>query len=394
MQAFALLGAHPSLSLAEIHAVTSSLPSWNDEQTALFDDVAWNFSGLQDKLGGTQKLGTVVGIIEKLDKNELAAFLSADLIEQVPEGKIHFGFSIYGENQSKVMAARDTLKNLGFELKTHLKEAGRSARYVISREATLSSVVLKNNDLLTKGAEFVFLIRENDIVIGKSLAAQDVDVWSHRDMERPRRNAKQGMLPPKLARMMVNLTGVEGKKLGTVLDPFCGSGTVLMEAGLLGAKALIGGDVAPMAVNDTQVNLEWIKKEAEEVPEPTLYTMRASDLGNAIPEDSVDVIVTETYLGRPRKGNESREDIEQTLSYVKTIYEESFGALKNVLKSGGTVLLTSPVHAFKDESLEFDAIEIMTSLGYKHEPSPFEPLIYQHKNQMVGRRIHRFTLQK
>jgi tRNA G10 N-methylase Trm11 len=167
-----------------------------------------------------------------------------------------------------------------------------------------------------------------------------------------------------------------------------------MEAGLLRAKALIGGDVAQMAVDDTRANLEWIKKEAEEVPEPTLYTMRASDLGNALPEDSVDVIVTETYLGRPRKGSESRADIEETLRYVKTIYEESFAALKNVLKSGATIVLTSPVHSLGEDSLEFDAIEIMTGLGYTHEPSPFEPLVYQHKNQMVGRRIHRFTLRK
>jgi tRNA G10 N-methylase Trm11 len=388
MQSFALLGAHPSLSLAEIHAVTGSLPSWNDEQTAIFDDVTWNFSGLQERLGGTQKLGTVVGIVEKLDKDEMAAFLAADLIDQVPEGKIHFGFSIYGANQKKVETARDVLKNLGFELKTHLKEANRSARYVISKDATLSSVVLKKNDLLTKGAEFVFLIRENDIVIGKSLAAQDVDAWSHRDMERPRRNAKQGMLPPKLARMMVNIAGnLNGK---TVLDPFSGSGTVLMEAGLSGAAALIGGDVAQMAINDTQANLEWIKRENDEVPEPTLYVMRANDLGDALPENSVDAIITETYLGRPRRGNEPKEEIIEAIEYVKTIYKESFTSLKKVLKDDGIIVLTAPVHVVDDGEISLPAVEIMTELGYKHIPSPFEPVIYRHKNQLVGRHILTF----
>jgi tRNA G10 N-methylase Trm11 len=394
MQAFALLGAHPNLSLAEIHAVTGSVPTWNDEQTALFDDVAWNFSSLQERLGGTQKLGTVVGTVERLDMQEIAAFLSADLLEQVPAGKIHFGFSIYGADHKKLETARTVLKNLGFELKNTLKEAGRSARYVISREATLSSVVLKNNDLLTKGAEFCFLIRENDVIIGKTLAAQDVDVWSHRDMERPRRNAKQGMLPPKLARMMVNMTGLQGKDLGTVLDPFCGSGTVLMEAGLLGATSLMGGDVAQLAVSDTEANIAWIRAEEPMMPEPTLYAMRASDLGNALQENSVDTLVTETYLGRPRRGGESRDDIQLTLDYVKTIYEESFSSLKNVLKSGATVVLTSPVHSFENESLEFDAISVMTDLGYTHVPSPFEPIVYQHKNQLVGRRLLKFTLEK
>lgn len=391
MQTFALLGAHPNLSLAEIHAVTGSTPSWHDGELAIFDDVNWNFTDLQVRLGGSQKLGSIIGTVEKLDQNELAAFVAADLLEQVPEGKVHFGISIYGSNEKKLEEARVALKNLGYELKTHLKELGRSARYVISKEATLSSVVLKNNDLLTKGAEYVFLIRENDIVIGKTLAAQDVDEWSHRDMDRPRRNAKQGMLPPKLARMMVNLTGMDlsGK---TLLDPFCGSGTVLMEGGLLGAANLIGGDVAQMAVNDTKVNIDWIRAEHPSIPEPALYAMRANSLGDALPEGTVDVIVTETYLGRPRKGNETREEIQETLDYVKTIYEESFSALKKVLKPGATVILTSPVHILQDEELEMPAVEVMESLGYTLQPTPFEPLVYRHKNQLVGRRILHFTL--
>lgn len=394
MQTFALLGSHPEISLAEINAVTGSLPTSSASQIALFDDTNWNFSDLQEKLGGSQKLGVVIGTVSTLNEQELAAFITADLVEQVPEGKVNFGISIYGDDQAKLDAARTELKNLGFTLKTALKEAGRSARYVISKDATLSSVVLKKNDLLTKGAEYVFLVRKNDIVIGKTLAAQDVDEWSHRDMDRPRRNAKQGMLPPKLARIMANLAtrGGRGSLLNaTVLDPFCGSGTVLMEAGLMGAKALIGGDIAPMAIADTKTNMDWVKKEHPEVPEVALYTMRASDLGNALEENTVDYIITETYLGRPRKGNESREEIEETLEYVKTVYEESFSELKKILKSGARVVLTCPVHVFEDEMLTFDAVTLMNGLGYKEEKTEFSPLIYRHGNQMVGRQIFVFT---
>lgn len=386
MQSFALLGAHPNISLAEIHAVTGSQPSWHEGEFAIFDEVQWAFSDLQNRLGGVQKLGSIVGSVTKVDTKELAAFVGADLIEQFPEGKVHVGVSVYGEDGQKTGDIRVALKNLGFDIKSYLKEAGRSARYVISREPTLSSVVIKNNDLLKKGAEFVFIVRENDILIGKTLAVQDVDVWSHRDMERPRRNAKQGMLPPKLARMMVNLAGsnMNGK---TVLDPFCGSGTVLMEAGLLGAERLIGGDIAPIAVEDSKANLIWIRSENPSMPEAELYVSKAADIASKMAPNCVDAIITETYLGRPRKGVESVEDVQTTIDYVETLYRESFSILKTTLKPGGLVVLTAPFHVVEDEIIELDGVRIMTDLGYTHIPTPFDPLMYRHQNQLVGRQI-------
>ncbi|MFA5946302.1 MAG: DNA methyltransferase [Patescibacteria group bacterium] len=387
MQTFALLGAFPEISLAEIHAVTGSLPSWHGGDLATFDDVTWNFSDLQNRLGGSQKLGVVVGSVTKVDTKEIAAFVGADLIEGFPEGKVHVGVSVYGVDQVKLDKVRTALKNLGFDIKTYLKDAGRSARYVISREATLSSVVIKNNDLLKKGAEFVFVVREDDILIGKTLAVQDVDVWSHRDMERPRRNAKQGMLPPKLARMMVNLAGINENMFGkVVLDPFCGSGTVLMEAGLLGAGRLIGGDINPIAISDTKENLAWIAKE-HPMPAPDLFNAKASELNEFIGPNAIDIVVTETYLGTPRKGTESRSDIQKSLDYVETIYKETFSSLKMSLKPGATLVLASPVHELDGKDLQIDAIGIMKSLGYTHLETPFEPLVYRHKNQLVGRRI-------
>lgn len=240
--------------------------------------------------------------------------------------------------------------------------------------------------MLKKGAEFVFIIRKDDILIGKTLAVQDVDVWSHRDMERPRRNAKQGMLPPKLARMMVNLAGgnMNGK---VVLDPFCGSGTVLMEAGLLGADRLIGGDIAAIAVEDSKANLIWIRSENPSMPEAELYVSKASDVASKMGPGEVDAIITETYLGRPRRGVESVEEVQTTIDYVETLYRESFSILKTTLKPDGVVVLTAPFHVVDDEIIELDGVRIMEELGYTHVPTPFDPLMYRHQNQLVGRKI-------
>ncbi len=392
MQLFALLGAHPDISVAEITALTGLSPSWREGQLAIFDNFEGDVKKLGKRLGGTQKLGVLVGTLEKVEKTEMAAFLAQDLIAEHPEGKIHFGLSVYGKDQAKVKTVREQSKNVGMELKSTLKAAGRSGRYVISKDETLSAVVITSNHLLDKGAEYAIIVRDNDIAVARTVAVQNVDEWAHRDLNRPRRNAKQGMLPPKLARMLVNLAGKEvaGK---TLYDPFCGSGTILSEGAVVGYAKLIGSDINAQAVADTQENLTWLGLQGVVVPAPTVFTSAASEApasGN-IASASVDAIVTETYLGRPRKGDEEASEVQEAVNYVARLYEESFAALKTVLKPGGVVIIASPVHVTDQESFEVPVNEIMSKLGYT--PAPFHTeLIYRQETQYVGRKIEKFIL--
>lgn len=59
-------------------------------------------------------------------------------------------------------------------------------------------------------------------------------------------------LPPKLARALVNLTGI---KKGKILDPFCGSGGILIEAGLMGFK-VEGYDIDEKMIRKADINLK------------------------------------------------------------------------------------------------------------------------------------------
>ncbi len=61
-------------------------------------------------------------------------------------------------------------------------------------------------------------------------------------------------LQPKLARCMVNLTSPRNGDL--VLDPFCGTGTTLMEAALMGYET-VGFDVLKKMINGSRVNLNY-----------------------------------------------------------------------------------------------------------------------------------------
>jgi tRNA (guanine10-N2)-dimethyltransferase len=62
-------------------------------------------------------------------------------------------------------------------------------------------------------------------------------------------------LSPKLAKALINLSGI---KKGEILDPFCGSGGILVEAGMMGLKT-IGFDISSYMLQKARKNLEHYK---------------------------------------------------------------------------------------------------------------------------------------
>ncbi|MEK7459251.1 MAG: DNA methyltransferase [Patescibacteria group bacterium] len=393
MQRFAILGSHPDLSIAEIHAVTGAIPTDHAGIVALFDEMNGQADVLADRLGGTQKIGNVIGELPStVDQETLIEFLASQLEFEHRESKQHFGISVYDfGNPKKVEDLAAMARKLGLSVKTALKGRNISSRFVMAKEAAISAVGVRKNELITKGAEFVLLAAPGRIVIGTTDAVQDAEAWSARDFGRPRRNAKQGMLPPKLARMMVNMTSVKLEGT-TIMDPFCGSGTVLMEAALMGCQKVIGGDIASGAIHDTRENLSWMKRSGVTMPPMDLYVSKAADIGTHVAPNSVDAVVTETYLGNPRQGNETIVQINEAIAYIETLYRESFRGMKNTLKGGAVVLIAAPVHFLGTEMFAPDVETIMTSMGYTSSPLSDNPITYHREGQLVGRRFFRFVV--
>ncbi|MEA4957398.1 hypothetical protein SDC9_08506 [bioreactor metagenome] len=65
-----------------------------------------------------------------------------------------------------------------------------------------------------------------------------------------------GSMSPKLARCMVNLSHIKENQL--LLDPFCGTGGILIEGAMVGAK-LIGSDINWKMKNGTLINLNYCR---------------------------------------------------------------------------------------------------------------------------------------
>jgi tRNA (guanine10-N2)-dimethyltransferase len=130
------------------------------------------------------------------------------------------------------------------------------------------------------------ILSENVCIIGKTLTQINRSQFESR---RPRFRPYfyPGVLLPRIARAAVNLSGIKAYEL--IFDPFCGTGGLLLEAGLVGAKVL-GSDVDSRMVFGTKMNLDYFDIGN------TLLVQDAMQL--ALQDECVDAVTTDLPYGR------------------------------------------------------------------------------------------------
>ena len=340
MQYFFVLGNNPTLSIAEITAKFSCWSKIINSQLLIIDSQE-NIQAIEaiEKLGGTIKIGVVNSQIDKKDYGKILKNILQMLVKEKISGKFKFGVSCYGVKTIKG-------KVIGLDIKRYLKNKNISSRWVDSREATLSSVVVEQNKLIDRGMEIVLIGIDNKILIGQTLAVQPFKKLSFRDYGRPARDDRSGMLPPKLAQIMLNLSSANLEK--TILDPFCGSGTILTEAMLMGYKNLIGADISLKAIENTKENIKWIKNNHQlQTANCKLFNVDAMQISKYIQPNSVDAIITEPYLGP----QQSRFDISKAVKEIELLYSKSLMEFKKILKQKAILVMVWPLFYEKQKNI-------------------------------------------
>lgn len=111
---------------------------------------------------------------------------------------------------------------------------------------------IEDVDLDNPNTSMHFFLKDNIVYSGKLLYEFDASSFNER---RPsnRPFSPPVTLQPREARTWVNLSGIRpGERL---LDPFCGSGSILLEAGLMGSR-IYGSDVDGRMLKGCKRNLE------------------------------------------------------------------------------------------------------------------------------------------
>jgi precorrin-6B methylase 2 len=146
-------------------------------------------------------------------------------------------------------------------------------------------------------------------------------------------------LSPRLARVLLNLAGLQRRQ--TVLDPFCGSGTILVEARGMSLRCL-GLDSSASRVQEARENLRWstggISDEGYDVRKGD-----ARELTRMLRGSKVDAIVTEPLL-LPRLDARPRISTAKALiDQAGEVYSDALASMADSIQPGGRIVIVLPV---------------------------------------------------
>lgn len=413
-----VLGRTSLLSVAEVAAL------WRPPPAALltgwFHDPAgslWRVCFPLDPNKAMERLGGTIKIAEEratnLSETELLETIVTALGNQTATKKIIFGVSYYpgsaglplpgikrGAKINGATPAAAQVARWGAEVKRRLKTTGRAVRFVFAGEPVLSSVSVTANALLKRGQEFlIFGVGEKKFSLALTRAVQPFGQWSEHDFGRPARDDRAGMLPPKLARILINLARLPAG--GVLLDPFCGSGTILTEAFRLGYSHIIGADLSDQAIADTKQNLDWLRARlpaGTHLPSPVILQSDVRDISRKISGHSVHAIITEPTLGPPLTGRETPAQLTKNIEGLLPLYQAAFREFKKVLKPSGCVVCIIPrfQRGSRWLTLSDQLVAKIKKIGFVPEPllplvlhpEPF--ILYHRPGQRVGRELWKF----
>lgn len=426
-----ILGHSPALSILEI---TKVLPLFSKKFSlevispeALVVSTITNIpeQKILNKLGGTIKIGKIFEEIEDLDNPRGLLKKFVKLIKDkstenkgssrsgpgTKNQKVKFGFSLYFEKVNFLQKRnwQKKFNQFGINLKRELKGEKINSRFVVSRNHNLSSVIINKEKMISGGFDFIFFIIRKKAYLAFTSACQDFLDYTRRDFDRPQKDLLSGMLPVKLAKMMINISQTKEDKV--ILDPFCGSGTILQEAITMGFKSLIGTDENPQAIINSQNNLEWLIKKLNLDPKKVqiqLNQVAVQKLDNKIIEKKISSVITEPYLGSPFKSQANLQIRREEIKKIENLYYKAFENFSSILKKNSTVVMVWPVYKIiigSQEKAIFISEKLLNKiklLGFKQEKlttifqksSNFIPyltnrgtLLYFRPNQRVQREI-------
>lgn len=376
-----VFGRTPALAFVELQSLFPSA-------TLLTPAIALLNEGLDEseviaRLGGTVKILEVVAAYASFTQEAIAE----TLLPYVSEGKITFGISMYGQAQVSPAFLRG--------VKECLDHRSVAARYIETKhEEALASVVVSKQHV----REIVAVYTGGQYIVGITKAVQHFESWNKRDFSRPASDPHRGMLPPKVARMIVNISLARVKHAKPVfLDPFCGVGTVLTEA-LLSGAAVIGCDISEKTVKRAEKNIAWARAEYGLLPqdEPVIRVGDATHVSEFLSPNSIDAIATEPFLGEPvilREGE--RIEAGKAKNILKGLEKLYIGSLKEwaaVLKPGARVVMAMPTYV-TDRGLMGvkKVVDRCEKLGYTLFIGPVQ---YSRPHAMVRREFYVFEKKK
>lgn len=432
----AFLGHQPAISLAELMVMLPDLKpkkQW-DLRIVTFDTAQEITVDWLRQLGGTVLIAKEIPAGEESKKKTRLEDIVPKILHKELKDvkrKATFSFRCLGVPRSEIRSLYRTCKK-------HLKEKHLPSRYIGNeRHPAKPGTLLLRGIPGPESAEIVILQgphsalhaprgkgdslaprsspKESEVVwVGKTCAVQDIEAYTNRDMGKPFRDTETGLLPPKLAQVLLNMAlmmlpekralikdpkkGVNPWEGITVWDPFCGSGVIALEA-LIRRAHMIASDRTEKAVAGCSENIRWLRLKEKTPKAITHYVLKQNALKPAELPKRPTIIVTETSLGPALKKPPTKKEV---ASLVREAEELEAAFFENMAAHFPEVPITCtfPVYIARDGERYFlqKILQKTEKLGYRRtmigtsflKTTDRQSLLYLRPDQMVGREIFCF----
>lgn len=407
MQSLLILGRQPALGLAEVESLYGPKKISRVGSKAAIVDVDPCLLAF-DRLGGSVKFVKLLTELPTTDWSKIEKFLletAPGHAERLPDGKLFLGLSaIDFDLQPRQLQAT------GLKIKKAIRPR-RPVRLIPNNDGPeLNAAQVIHNKLTgPHGWELLFIKNKSSTLVAQTVKVQDIASYTKRDRGRPKRDTKVGMLPPKLAQIIINLAAGKlpesvlqniceipaGQAIPppilnqTVLDPFCGTGVILQEAMLMGYDA-VGTDLDQRMCDYSLANMEWLKTWRQ-IPNNWRVEQADATKNDWSNLPTIDFVATETFLGTALNSLPDQQTLAEIISNSDSIIKKFLQNIHSQLKPGTRLCLAVPAWQIRPNQFRhLPLIDSLSEIGYnqvKFEHASDDDLIYYRSDQTVARKL-------
>jgi hypothetical protein len=324
------------------------------------------------------------------------------LSKEIPlpdDSKFNWTVSGYG-------CSSEILESMKDAVSTALKNASLGKARFIHPETGAAEIELQLSELIknvlsdgegkrSKGLDIIADCSQGTVHFGFTEFTSNLSGLRERDLSRPYKDPTV-TLGPRLARTLANLCAL--RPGSTVLDPFCGLGTILQEALMLGYNAL-GAEISSTEATRCRENLEWLRKRFQISPKlwsrvirKDAFDLQTSDL------PKIDAVVTEPILMPLLERNPTAGDSEKLIHETSEKYSKAFETFSRILEPGGLVSIVAPqLVDDRGKAHSFDLVTIAEAFGFRlvqpKESGVQNPCsVLTSKRKIIQRRVYLLEL--